>query len=147
MKLFYSLSYDVIPKLQESKAFLLNLLRLLLCELFMPCHFVSRNRPFYFWFGKKFFQARLMNVCCCHRPLSPDKIVGNALMKLGEVGYNVVYENCEHFASWCRYGSSWSEQADRLVFWIKSLTGIASSLAFLFGVARVFRLREKNKNN
>ena len=29
---------------------------------------------------------------------------------IGEIGYNVLYENCEHFASFCRYGVAKSVQ-------------------------------------
>ncbi|KAL3870948.1 hypothetical protein ACJMK2_038973 [Sinanodonta woodiana] len=46
------------------------------------------------------------------RPLSKDKIVERALSKIGEIEYNVMWSNCEHFASWCRYGKEKSEQVE-----------------------------------
>ncbi|XP_046544914.1 phospholipase A and acyltransferase 3-like [Haliotis rubra] len=45
------------------------------------------------------------------KSLEPSKIVERALSKVGEVGYNLLYENCEHFAMWCRYGIKKSYQA------------------------------------
>uniref|UniRef100_A0ABM0LV61 HRAS-like suppressor 3-like n=1 Tax=Saccoglossus kowalevskii TaxID=10224 RepID=A0ABM0LV61_SACKO len=42
--------------------------------------------------------------------LSKSKIVENALSKLGKIGYNVLWYNCEHFAHWCRYGEEKSDQ-------------------------------------
>lgn len=40
-------------------------------------------------------------------------------MKLGEIGYNVLWENCEHFAAYCRYGVAWSKQVLRS--WISKM--------------------------
>lgn len=35
---------------------------------------------------------------------SPDEIVRRAVSRLGETSYNVIYNNCENFASWCLTG-------------------------------------------
>ena len=32
---------------------------------------------------------------------SKDEIIANAKEKLGESGYNLFLNNCEHFATWC----------------------------------------------
>ncbi|XP_035698728.1 lecithin retinol acyltransferase-like [Branchiostoma floridae] len=39
-----------------------------------------------------------------------EKIVENARSKLGTTGYDAARNNCEHFATWCRYGVKWSQQ-------------------------------------
>ncbi|XP_048241389.1 phospholipase A and acyltransferase 3-like [Haliotis rufescens] len=61
----------------------------------------------------------------------PSEIVRRALSKIGEVGYNLIFKNCEHFASWCRYNKEQSDQADDL------LTGLAvgGALVAAFGIA------------
>lgn len=46
------------------------------------------------------------------RPLRTDEIVRIAMGMIGDIGYNVLWQNCEHFAALCRYGVSWSKQAD-----------------------------------
>ncbi|ESO92138.1 hypothetical protein LOTGIDRAFT_162789 [Lottia gigantea] len=46
------------------------------------------------------------------QPLPAHKIVENSLSKLGRVGYNIITQNCEHFANWCRYETEKSEQVD-----------------------------------
>ena len=33
---------------------------------------------------------------------SPDKVVERARSKIGEAEYNLIFNNCEHFARWCR---------------------------------------------
>lgn len=42
-------------------------------------------------------------------------IVVRAESKLGEQKYRLLYNNCEHFATWCQTGQRRSEQADRVL--------------------------------
>nr|KAG5696928.1 hypothetical protein BaRGS_015892 [Batillaria attramentaria] len=37
-----------------------------------------------------------------YKPRPKKEIVRNALESVGKVGYNLLEENCEHFATWCR---------------------------------------------
>ncbi|CAL1545347.1 unnamed protein product [Lymnaea stagnalis] len=48
------------------------------------------------------------------KPLAPVDILKNARKKLGAGGYDLLFSNCEHFATWCRYGKARSGQVDRL---------------------------------
>lgn len=38
------------------------------------------------------------------------EIVQRAQSRLGPLTYGILWSNCEHFASWCRYGSKLSKQ-------------------------------------
>lgn len=72
--------------------------------------------------------------------LSQEEIVSNALGEVGtktQDGYNVLEKNCEHFASWCRYGEAVSDQAETAKFITKAL-GIAlpAAVTGLFSGAR-----------
>jgi hypothetical protein len=40
----------------------------------------------------------------------PDSVVERAESRLGEHKYNLLFNNCEHFASWCKTGVSESQQ-------------------------------------
>ena len=40
----------------------------------------------------------------------PDLVVHRAESRLGETKYNLLFNNCEHFASWCKTGISESKQ-------------------------------------
>lgn len=42
--------------------------------------------------------------------LPRDKTVRRALSRVGEGGYNVATNNCEHFANWCVQGVAYSAQ-------------------------------------
>ncbi|KAK7504444.1 hypothetical protein BaRGS_00004310 [Batillaria attramentaria] len=52
-----------------------------------------------------------------YKPLSKSEIVQNAMSRLGRHYYNVQFENCEHFATWCRYGVKKSDQQDTFLTW------------------------------
>lgn len=40
----------------------------------------------------------------------PDVVVHRACSRLGEKHYNLLFNNCEHFATWCKTGRSESQQ-------------------------------------
>ena len=46
---------------------------------------------------------------------SPEETVKRAEGKLGESNYNLVFNNCEHFAVWCKTGKRESSQVQRFL--------------------------------
>jgi len=42
----------------------------------------------------------------------PDAIIARAMSKLGDGGYHLIFNNCQHFARWCATGHHVSEQVD-----------------------------------
>lgn len=40
----------------------------------------------------------------------PDAIIARAMSKLGQGGYHLIFNNCQHFARWCATGDHHSEQ-------------------------------------
>lgn len=40
----------------------------------------------------------------------PDVAIQRAKSRLGEKNYNLLFNNCEHFANWCKTGVSYSQQ-------------------------------------
>lgn len=40
----------------------------------------------------------------------PDVVIQRAKSRLGERKYNLLFNNCEHFATWCKTGVSYSHQ-------------------------------------
>ena len=55
---------------------------------------------------------------CCKNRLPILEIVKRANSKVGEKGYNLLLNNCEHFARWCCYGEWKSTQADALILFL-----------------------------
>ncbi|EJW88077.1 NC domain-containing protein [Wuchereria bancrofti] len=45
------------------------------------------------------------------KPFPPAVVVDRALLMLGKTNYNLLLNNCEHFAKYCRYGLKESNQA------------------------------------
>ena len=46
------------------------------------------------------------------RRFDPAEVVARARGRLGEQRYSLVFQNCEHFAHWCRTGKNKSEQGE-----------------------------------
>lgn len=47
------------------------------------------------------------------RPLETDEILRRAVANLGQWRYDLLFNNCEHFSKWCRYGRKSSDQVLR----------------------------------
>jgi len=45
----------------------------------------------------------------------PDVVVQRAQSRLGEKNYNLLFNNCEHFATWCKTGVSESRQVKNVM--------------------------------
>lgn len=54
---------------------------------------------------------------------SGDETVRRARSKIGEGGYNLALNNCEHFAVWCRTGIKDSSQVNHVLDFITYLLG------------------------
>lgn len=53
----------------------------------------------------------------------PQEIVNAALSRLGEKGYDLINNNCEHFANECVFGYKKSEQIDNVMSVLSSIFG------------------------
>uniref|UniRef100_A0A914YA22 LRAT domain-containing protein n=1 Tax=Panagrolaimus superbus TaxID=310955 RepID=A0A914YA22_9BILA len=83
-----------------------------------------------------------------NKPFPPNIIYERAIYRLGSGGYNVIYNNCEHFVKECRYGSRESTQATLITsIGVGLAVGVASasfSVAVLGGLCGYGLLRTKN---
>ena len=61
--------------------------------------------PLFDWIARKLFGDDV-------HLFTPQETVARARSKLGERGYNLLLNNCEHFALWCKTGIARSDQAD-----------------------------------
>ncbi len=52
---------------------------------------------------------------------SPKSTVATARSRLGEKGYNIIYNNCEHFAHECYFGKSFCSQTDSVREFFRSM--------------------------
>jgi hypothetical protein len=57
---------------------------------------------------------RLRGVATSAPDFSPDAVVARAESRLGERRFDLVLNNCEHFASWCKTGLSESRQVEAI---------------------------------
>ncbi|AZB71975.1 lecithin retinol acyltransferase family protein [Synechococcus elongatus] len=68
---------------------------------------IVRTSKDYFRRGE---QIRLRDYADCD---PADITIERALSRLGEQRYNVLFNNCEHFATWCKTGRANSHQVER----------------------------------
>ena len=54
---------------------------------------------------------------------TPQEVVNSALSRIGEKGYNIISNNCEHFANECVFGVKKSEQVENVMSFLSSLFG------------------------
>ncbi|MEA5508247.1 lecithin retinol acyltransferase family protein [Crocosphaera sp. UHCC 0190] len=50
-----------------------------------------------------------------------DVVVSRAKSRLGEKKYNLLFNNCEHFATWCKTGMSYSKQIESFIPALKKI--------------------------
>ncbi|CAF0735319.1 unnamed protein product [Adineta ricciae] len=83
------------------------------------------------------------------KPLETDVILDKARRALNKEGYNLVYDNCEHFATECRYGQASSRQVQVAVGASAAtgvvISGLALAVAYLF--SRSPDKEDKDKNS
>jgi hypothetical protein len=67
---------------------------------------ISRTPFLTFSHGLKIhLKSYLKNFC-----FVPEIVIQRAISRLGEQQYNLLFNNCEHFATWCKTGISYSKQ-------------------------------------
>ena len=61
----------------------------------------------------------------------PDRVVDRARSMVGKLHgeYNIVFNNCEHFTHWCKYGTKESGQVNTVLKAVVGVAAIALGLA------------------
>ena len=72
---------------------------------------------------KDFLNGGLMEVRCFNleelkHKRSPQDIVNYAFSRVGEGGYNIISNNCEHFANDCLFGKKKRNQVDSILSFV-----------------------------
>ena len=83
-----------------------------------------------FWNVAKHSKAKKNNDKDRHqRPSSGEDIKERAVSKIGSTSYSVLLNNCEHFATWCRYGKGESQQLNAAVNVVEQSVGTVAVVA------------------
>uniref|UniRef100_A0A8C6SH59 Lecithin retinol acyltransferase n=1 Tax=Neogobius melanostomus TaxID=47308 RepID=A0A8C6SH59_9GOBI len=56
-----------------------------------------------------------------HAPLQGEESAKRAEQLLGSVRYSLLWNNCEHFVTHCRYGRARSDQTQQFLSWLQSV--------------------------
>ena len=68
----------------------------------------SAQHDLFEWILQRLFNGEI-------QAFSPQETVRRARSKLGEKGYSLLLNNCEHFAFWCKTGIAQSSQVDDIL--------------------------------
>ncbi|XP_063414030.1 phospholipase A and acyltransferase 3-like [Mytilus trossulus] len=72
-------------------------------------------------------------------PFRGRDIVRRALDMIGPIEYNLLWQNCEHFASWCRYDKKMSAQVDKVKAVRTLVVGIVVVGGLLHEILKLFK--------
>ena len=76
-----------------------------------PMNLITRNSGRLFQLWQLIKNVQLAG----YKLYSPEETVRRARSKLGEGGYNLALNNCEHFAVWCKTGVKSSSQVNAIL--------------------------------
>ncbi|CAF1613282.1 unnamed protein product [Didymodactylos carnosus] len=79
------------------------------------------------------------------KPIAPDAIVKRARAALPLEGYNVIYNNCEHFITDCRYGQPKSLQVHDVTIGVLVSFSLIAGAVFLLGLGIRKSTNDDNK--
>jgi len=59
-----------------------------------------------------------------YEQFTPEETINRAKSRLGEKHYDLIFNNCEHFTSWCKTGDSKSSQVINVVSVVKLINTV-----------------------
>lgn len=62
-----------------------------------------------------FARGQIVQVLRYPKRFIPDTVIQRAESRLGEQNYNLLFNNCEHFATWCVTGVNKSQQVENFI--------------------------------
>lgn len=92
------------------------------------------SRPIERTTRERFADGGAVEAVAHHHPLPADEIIARALSRVGDARYDVLFNNCEHFARWCVLGEHRSQQVESL-----ALQGMAWGIAARAGAGWLLR--------
>ncbi|CAF0837084.1 unnamed protein product [Didymodactylos carnosus] len=101
-------------------------------------------KTFFTFSGKQFNKATILETNFV------DVLIGveRAKAALTQEGYNVIYNNCEHFATDCRYGQAISQQVKNAVVATSASSIVVAGVMFALGAfLRYYRTREDDEKD
>uniref|UniRef100_A0A8C6SD46 Lecithin retinol acyltransferase a n=1 Tax=Neogobius melanostomus TaxID=47308 RepID=A0A8C6SD46_9GOBI len=113
---------DILPALTRDKALIRIVISntRLICGCMYKCATVRVDTLEDFAYGARILVNRMDSVIKAP-PLPNEEVAKRAERMLGSTPYSLLWNNCEHFVTHCRYGSAVSRQTDKFCEVLKSL--------------------------
>ncbi|KAA0722540.1 Lecithin retinol acyltransferase [Triplophysa tibetana] len=83
-----------------------------------------------------------MDTILRRQPLDGEEVAGRAEKLIGQIPYSLMWNNCEHFVTYCRYGTAVSLQTEKFCECLKSVIRDQRSVLFttIIGMLSMFFL-------
>jgi hypothetical protein len=105
---------------------------------------VSRDTMSFF---ESFSSTKLVHERKYVQSYSSSVVVRRAMGRLGETGYDLIFNNCEHFATWCKTGQHKSQQADNALGAFGEIPAVAIVAGAWVGYGAYKHFRNLEGNN
>ncbi|XP_016430592.1 lecithin retinol acyltransferase-like [Sinocyclocheilus rhinocerous] len=72
--------------------------------------------------------------------LASEEVARRAEQLVGDIPYSLLWNNCEHFVTYCRYGTAVSQQTEKFCDCLKSIIRDQRSVALTVGIGVMYSL-------
>ncbi|UTC63339.1 lecithin retinol acyltransferase family protein [Treponema sp. OMZ 787] len=89
-------------------------------------------------------EIKICNLPSSVKQYTGEETVERARSRLGEEEYNLIFNNCEHFAVWCKTGISDSSQVNKV---LKGAAYVAAGLTLAAAIYGILKNIETDSND
>ncbi|XP_055765564.1 lecithin retinol acyltransferase-like [Salvelinus fontinalis] len=114
---------DIMPVLTNDKMIIKTVItnKRLIMGCLYKCATVRVDTLDDFVYGSNILVNHMDRKCKAQQPFPNEEVAERAERLVGAIPYSLLWNNCEHFVTYCRYGSAKSQQTEMFCECLKSI--------------------------
>ncbi|CDQ80599.1 lecithin retinol acyltransferase-like isoform X1 [Oncorhynchus mykiss] len=114
---------DIMPVLTNDKMIIKKVItnKRLIMGCLYKCATVRVDTLDDFVYGSNILVNHMDRKCKAQQPFPNEEVAERAEQLVGAIPYSLLWNNCEHFVTYCRYGSAKSQQTEMFCEFLKSI--------------------------
>ncbi|XP_029621926.1 lecithin retinol acyltransferase [Salmo trutta] len=114
---------DIMPVLTNDKIIIKTVItnKRLIMGCLYKCATVRVDTLEDFVYGSNILVNHMDRKCKAQQPFPNEEVAERAEQLVGAIPYSLLWNNCEHFVTYCRYGSAKSQQTEMFCECLKSI--------------------------